>query len=418
MKTPRIVVPGVALIATTFGFARYGYGLLVPDMRRSFGLDATAIGLLGSVAYVTYLAATVASMPAVSRYGPRRIAIFAGLLAAAGMTIIGQAPNALVLMLGVIVAGASSGFALPPFADVAAEHLPPGRRGDVLATISSGTGWGVALAAPAAIALGPAWRTAWLSFAAAALVVSATVRVLLPATKVAAGGSKAPQLKASWFMCAHSRPLLLSAFLVGLSASVYWTFGPDAVQSAQGATMARILFVVVGISSIGGAFASQILRRLGTANAFRLCAALLTCSLALIIAGASRAPLALVSGLAFGITYNLVVAIQVIWSDEVFARRPSAGLAATMLMFAFGQILGPTLAGIVADHLGISIAFGLAAGVMALNLIMAPPRNLRSAPLASRSRCRSRSRAMPPGSTASTSGDASTLADSRGQWRR
>jgi predicted MFS family arabinose efflux permease len=301
------------------------------------------------------------------------------------MAIIAEAPDVPVLALGVIVAGASSGFAFPPFADVAAGHVDPGRRGDVLAAISSGTGWGVALAAPAAIAAGRDWRTAWLTFAAAALVVSVTVRVLLPGAKAAADGSQAPQLKVSWFMCARSRPLLLSAFMVGLSASVYWTFGPGAVQSAQNATMARILFVVVGISSIGGAFAGQILRRLGTATAFRICGALLTSSLALIIAGASRAPLALLSGLAFGITYNLVVAIQVIWSDEVFARRPSAGLAGTMLMFALEQILGPTLAGIVVDRTGVSIAFGLAAGVMSLNLILAPPRTLRSAPLASRS---------------------------------
>lgn len=75
------------------------------------------------------------------------------------------------------------------------------------------------------------------------------------------------------------------------------------------------------------------------------------------------------------------MAIQVIWSDEVFTRRPSAGLAATMLMFALGQILGPTLAGVIVDRAGVSIAFGLAAGVMALNLTMAPPRTLRSAPL-------------------------------------
>lgn len=385
MKTARIALPGVALVATTFGLARYGYGLLVPDMRRSFGLDATTVGLLASGAYVTYLAATVASITLVARCGPRSVAIFAGLLAAVGMATIGRASNVPELALGVVVAGASSGFAFPPFADLAAEHLDSGRRGGVLSAISSGTGWGVALAAPVAIACGRDWRAAWLTFAATALVVSMTVHLLLPEPKNAVHGSQTPHLKVSWFMCARSRPLLLSAFLVGLAASVYWTFGPDAVQSAQGATMARILFVVVGIASIGGAFANHILRRLGTASGFRLCGALLSCSLALIIAGASRAPLALASGLAFGITYNLVVAIQVIWSDEVFASRPSAGLAATMLMFALGQILGPTLAGIVVDHTGVSTAFGLAAGVMALNLIMAPPRNLRSAPLASRS---------------------------------
>ncbi len=198
-------------------YVRYGYDLLVPDMRRSFGLDAAAVGLLGSGAYVTYLAATVASMPVVSRYGPRRVAFFAGLLATAGMAIIGRAPGVSVLVLAVIVAGASSGFAFPPFADLAAEHVDPGRRGDVLAAISSGTGWGVALAAPVPIALGPDWRTAWLILAAAALAVSATVRALLPAAKVAAHGSQAPQPKVSWFMCARSRPLLLSAFLAGRS---------------------------------------------------------------------------------------------------------------------------------------------------------------------------------------------------------
>jgi predicted MFS family arabinose efflux permease len=385
VRTARIAVPGIALVATTFGLARYGYGLLVPEMRRSFGLDATTVGLLASGAYVTYLAATAASIALVARHGPRRIAILAGLLAAAGMAILGRASSVSVLALGIVVAGASSGLAFPPFADFAAEHLDPGRRGGALAAISSGTGWGVALAAPVAIVAGRDWRGAWLVFAAIALVVSVTARLLLPEKTDARGGAQAPHVDLRWFLCPRSRPLLLSAFLVGLSASVYWTFGPDAVQSAQGATMAHLLFVVVGIASIGGAFASQIIRHLGTALGFRLCGALLACALALLIVGASRAPLAIASGLAFGITYNLVVAIQVIWSDEVFAGRPSAGLAATMLMFGLGQILGPTLAGIVADRTGVGTAFGLATGVMAVSLSMAPPVALRSAPLAASS---------------------------------
>jgi predicted MFS family arabinose efflux permease len=385
VRTARIAVPGIALVATTFGLARYGYGLLVPEMRRSFGLDATTVGLLASGAYVTYLAATAASIALVARHGPRRIAILAGLLAAAGMAILGRASSVSVLALGIVVAGASSGLAFPPFADFAAEHLDPGRRGGALAAISSGTGWGVALAAPVAIVAGRDWRGAGLVFAAIALVVSVTARLLLPEKTDARGGAQAPHVDLRWFLCPRSRTLLLSAFLVGLSASVYWTFGPDAVQSAQGATMAHLLFVVVGIASIGGAFASQIIRHLGTALGFRLCGALLACALALLIVGASRAPLAIASGLAFGITYNLVVAIQVIWSDEVFAGRPSAGLAATMLMFGLGQILGPTLAGIVADRTGVGTAFGLATGVMAVSLSMAPPVALRSAPLAASS---------------------------------
>lgn len=382
MSAARIAVPGVALVATTFGLARYGYGLLVPEMRSSFGLDGTTVGLLASSAYAAYLVATAVSIALVARLGPRRSAVLAGVCASAGMALIARAPSVPVLALGVVVAGASSGLAFPPFADLAAEHLDLDRRGDALASISSGTGWGVALAAPVAIVLGRDWRAAWLVFAGVAVAVAVVVRVLVPGRDPTAAAVVAPlRLSMSWFLCPRSRPLLVSAFLVGLSASVYWTFGPDLVQSAQGATAARLLFVVIGVSSIGGSLADRILRRVGTATGFRICGALLAGSLVLVVAGAGDVSLVLLSGLAFGATYNLIVAIQVIWSDDVFAGRPSAGLAATMLMFAVGQILGPTLAGVIADRAGVSAAFSVAAGTMACTLVVVPPHRLRGSRL-------------------------------------
>jgi predicted MFS family arabinose efflux permease len=377
VSAARIAIPGVALVGTTFGLARYGYGLLVPEMRKSFGLDGTTVGLLASSAYAAYLVATVASIALVARLGPRRSAVLAGVCASAGMALIARAPTVPVLALGVVVAGASSGLAFPPFADLAAEHLESDRRGDALASISSGTGWGVALAAPLAIVLGRDWRAAWLAFAGVALAVAVVVRVLVPGRDPAASVVALPRLSVGWFLCPRSRPLLVSAFLVGLSASVYWTFAPDLVQSAQDATAARVLFVVIGISSIGGSLADRILRRVGTATGFRICGALLAGSLVLVVAGAGDVSLVLLSGLAFGATFNLIVAIQVIWSDDVFAGRPSAGLAATMLMFAVGQILGPTLAGVIADRAGVSAAFALAAGTMACTLVVVPPHRLR-----------------------------------------
>lgn len=114
MKAARITLPGAALIAATFGLARYGYGLLVPDMRASFGLDGTAVGLLASSAYAAYLIATVAAITLVERFGPRRCALLAGGLAAIGMALIARASSLPVLTLGIVVAGASSGLALPP----------------------------------------------------------------------------------------------------------------------------------------------------------------------------------------------------------------------------------------------------------------------------------------------------------------
>jgi cyanate permease len=45
----RVVAAGIAMVATTFGLARYGYGLLLPDIRRSFGLSSTSLGLIAGM---------------------------------------------------------------------------------------------------------------------------------------------------------------------------------------------------------------------------------------------------------------------------------------------------------------------------------------------------------------------------------
>lgn len=61
-----------------------------------------------------------------------------------------------------------------------------------------------------------------------------------------------------------------------------------------------------------------------------------------------------VAAVMFGASYNVVVAVQVIWSGRIYSARPSAGLAATVAMNAFGLLLGPPLLGAVADQTGLA----------------------------------------------------------------
>src|SRR3954452_2997128 len=141
-QTVQVAVPGVALVAACYGFARYGYGVLVPDMRGTFSMDGTTVGLIASGGYVAYLIATVAAVLVIARVGPRRTALLGGVMAVTGMIVMATASDVAVLATGLVVAGASSGFAFPPFAALTADHIVAQRRGTALATISSGTGWG------------------------------------------------------------------------------------------------------------------------------------------------------------------------------------------------------------------------------------------------------------------------------------
>jgi predicted MFS family arabinose efflux permease len=86
---------------------------------------------------------------------------------------------------------------------------------------------------------------------------------------------------------------------------------------------------------------------------------------------------AFVSAALFGVAYNTIVAVQVLWSTEVFASRPSAGLAAVMVMNALGLLIGAPMFGAVADRAGLDAAFSAGAVLVLLVVALAPPTQQR-----------------------------------------
>jgi predicted MFS family arabinose efflux permease len=369
----------MAMVAVSFGLARYGYGLLLPDIRRAFALSSATLGLIGAGSYAAYLVATVATPVLVARAGARRPVLLGGVLAVAGMLLVAAAPGPAALAAGVLVAGAAGGLVYPPFSEAVARAVASEQRARALSLVSAGTGWGVLLAAPVALAVGDRWRLAWVAFAALALVATvATARALAGVAEPdAAAGRVAPPLRWSWFVCPRSGPLLGSALLVGIGSSVYWTFAADLVASGPlPAAWPALLLAVVGVASVVGSGAGDLVRRLGGRTAFASAALLLALALVVLALGRGSWPAVLASGLLFGATYNVALAVQAIWSTVVFARHPAAGLAAVMFMSGTGLLVGPALGGLLADAAGLGTAFAAGAGVAAAAAALAP-RELR-----------------------------------------
>ncbi len=44
MSLRRLVPPGLAMIAVTYGLARFAYGLFLPEMREAFDLSPSLLG--------------------------------------------------------------------------------------------------------------------------------------------------------------------------------------------------------------------------------------------------------------------------------------------------------------------------------------------------------------------------------------
>ncbi len=393
----RTLLPGVAMIAVTFGLARYGYGLLLPEMRADLGMGPGLAGLVSSGTYLAYLLANAGVVPLTGRFGPRAAIGAAATAAVAGMSLMAVAHSVEVLAAGVMVAGAASGLAFPPYAELVARQVPDRRRDSVWAAISSGTGWGVALAGPLAILAGDRWRLAWVVFVGLAVLVGAVATLAAPRGR---STLRRPQLSWSWFVCPRSRPLLFSAVLVGTGSAVWWVFCVDALRDAGvGATAARIVYAGCGVAGIAASFSGSVFSHLGLRRGYLASTLSLALGIVLLLPARGSVPVALVSALVFGVAYSSVIAAQGIWSSRVFADHPSAGLAAVSTALTIGTLVGPALAGPAADRWGYPAVFLAAAAVTALALGTCPPSARRREVLAAHT-CRAARPTTDPGRTA------------------
>jgi predicted MFS family arabinose efflux permease len=376
----RLVAAGVAMVGTSFGMARYGYGLLLPEMRASFDLSSALLGAIATGSYAAYLAGTAVMAAFGDRLGTRRALLVGGVLAVAGMALLATASSPAALVLGVLIAGASAAFAYPPFSDAVASDVPRPLQARALAIVSCGTGWGVAAAVPVALAVGSTWRAAWLVFGGAAVLATLFALVTVRDARGASGTGKAlPPLSLAWFVCPRSGPLLVGALLVGVGASVFWTFGADfATSDGPSAAAGGVLLGVVGVASVLGSVGGDLLERIGGRRALQANALGLAVSLCVLALWHGSWAGVVLSGVAFGMTYNMLLAVQVIWSARVFADRPATGLAAVMLMLGVGQLIGPPLAGALADGVGLAPAFYLGAVLVAGTALLSPREELRA----------------------------------------
>ena len=363
-----LAVAGSATIATAFGMARYGYGLLLPDIKSDLALGATTLGAIGTLGYVAYVLAAALVTRVVARAGERTTVVAGGLFAVAGTVVVALADGPALLGADVAIAGASAGLVYPPFAD-AVDGLPDAVRARTLATINCGTGWGVAVAAPIAIVAGDAWRVAYVGFAACA-----AASTLLAARALPAGPERAvPARGRGRGMRRGAVPMLAGAVLVGLGSAAFWTFAVEQVYEAGlGQAAARALLGVAGVASVLGIGAADLVRRLGARRTFVMAAATEAAALVLVGVGAGDLPTALAAGAAFGAAYNTIVSVTVLWAARLYADRPSTGVAAAAAGNAVGLLCGPLAAGALADAVGLTAALLAGAAVVLAAVPLAP----------------------------------------------
>lgn len=362
-NTTSMICAGTALIGVCYGFARFAYGLFEPVFREAFALQATLAGIIGSGSYLGYSIAIVASFWLTSRFGPRAMAIAAGALATGGTVLVACAPNGPTLAVGILIAGSSTGLASPPMAEAISRTITAGKQDKAQSIVNAGTGLGVLLSGPIALTLLQNWRWAWTTFGIIGALVSAWVAVTVPAGHHPEG----TRTSTGKLLPTGAARLALAATLMGLGSAAVWTFGRAMVteQGHASQALSTLMWTVIGLAGLLGAFSGHLTAKLGLPAAFSLAMTGLAASTTAIAVWPGSAAVVIVGAACFGATYIALCGLVLVWSTRVYPDHPATGVGVSFLMIAVGQIIGTPAVGALIEHAGYTTAF-LACAVCAL----------------------------------------------------
>ena len=363
------------------GLARFGYGLLLPQMRGELGGAYGVYGTIATLHFAGYLAGSLAG-PFILRRdrGAGRTAALAHAIVALGLIASAAAGGVLVLGIARVVIGLASGVGIVSVFSAAMERIAPAQRGRVSGIVWSGLAVGVVLSAiptPWLLALPGGWRVS--TYAAAAIgavcAVGLAVSMRVPA-RIAApaivAATEQPFVVRD-LLRPHRFLLLAAAYGCGGAAyTAYTTFAVAALRlRGMSGTEIALVWAALGLTGIVGALA------VGPLLASRLKSATFAFTF---VAGTVGCALAAFSGLAVAVAGALFAGLSMASMPAVataFARArastatgPAAFTAVTMV-FGVGQIVGPYSGGLLADRAGPATVAWLACGFYGVGALLA-----------------------------------------------
>ncbi len=353
--------------AVSLGVTRFAYGLLLPGMRTDLAWSYTLAGAMNTANAVGYLLGALAMPWLMRRVSPTVLLWLGSLLAALFMGLCGFFTDASVLLVQRLLAGVASALVFVSGGLLAARlgSRAPAQAGLLLGVYYGGTGLGIVVSAllvpwvlDAFQGAVHSWRFAW--WALALLCFFATALLRWPARVMA----QWEQLPAADTVSSSGVALVFRVRPFGFALAGYGLFGVGyigymtfavALLRTQGASAqaVTVFYGLLGLAVVASSriWAGLLDRHRGGGAMARLNALL---GVAVVLPAWTQSfAVVVVSGLLFGAVFLSIVA-----SSTALVRHnlpPAAwatGISAFTIVFAAGQIVGPTLVGWIADGSG------------------------------------------------------------------
>ena len=351
-------------MVVAMGIGRFAFTPILPLMQRDLAMSNTMAGWLAGLNYLGYLAGAVGCSMRPSLLRSRQVTGGALALSIASTLLMGI--NVSPLWWGLLRLGGGIASAVL-FIVISAEVVEAlTRRGfsHWTGALYGGIGAGIALSGiivPQLDRLG-GWHGSWVGMGLLAALCAAVgmglgrKRTLVQPLTIDSA-LQAGNLRSLW-------PLAAAYFLEGLGYIVTATFIVAIIAVTPGLeAFSPYTWVATGMAALPSTILWPMLgRRIGTRTAL-LCAFILQASGIAVSIGADSVGEVLFAAVTFGGTFLGIVALTLAEGSRRAPRDKRRATAILTVCFSLGQILGPILAGVLADSgVGFALPLSLAAG--------------------------------------------------------
>jgi predicted MFS family arabinose efflux permease len=362
--------------ALSLGITRFAYGLLLSPMRADLGWSYTLAGAMNTVNALGYLLGALATPRLLQRWGAVPVLLVGAVLASVFMGLSGFFVQTAPLLAQRLLAGVASAMVFVAGGLLAARvgALAPARGGFLIGLYYGGTGLGIvvsALVVPAVLDAAAAqvhgWAWAWWVLAVVCAVL--TVVLAWPARRLQHLAPPAP-VGATPAQAFRWKPLgfaLAGYAMFGVGYIGYMTFVIALLRSRGASGLeVTVFYTLLGLAVLASPRVwARVLDRYHGGQALALFNTLL--GVATVLPALTNAwPVVLLSGVLFGgVFLSLVASTTALVRHNLPPAAWGAGISAFTIVFAAGQIVGPTVVGWIADGPG-GLSRGLVFSALAL----------------------------------------------------
>ncbi|MBP2233759.1 MFS family permease [Sinorhizobium kostiense] len=347
-------IAGAVAMAVAMGFGRFSYTPILPAMMADIGISPADAGLIASANFVGYLAGAVLAAYGWAHGHERRLGLAALVTTALLLAAMGFGTSVPAYCAIRFLAGLASAFAMIFVSGIVLGQGLAGRSELVPSVHFGGVGLGIALssvsvwAAPLAGVSGLSTSQGdWLTGAIIALAGTALVAMLLPAGHHVE--SSRPEEPLIW-----TRPLKMMILTYGFFGFGYVITATFLVAMARNPGGGHgIEFLAWLLTGVSAALSVHLWRyavpRFGEVGVYAI--GLLVEAIGLVLAVSLPLPFApLFGGLMLGATFMMITAYGLQIGRRLAPESPRRALSFMTAAFGIGQIVGPLIAGWMAER--------------------------------------------------------------------